>query len=391
MTQPGYDEAVASWAAHLRSGGTTTWSAWRSGDHVPAAPLHPTPDAIHLELVRRLNLAADPTGLADLADLVLTTGTPGRGRIDVPLPWPLPETEPHRFGSPPIEPDQVPVEELNRLVVGVLARLLPGVPPRPTEPEPARWPLPWRRRFRLHGSPGTVAVVRRMLLDQGLVESDWRPVHVVLGRPVEVMLGEHWAARTRHGGSVTLGTVWRRTLTAGRLPRGLDLPTVARRLDGRRHEPVHVVLGRDTQHVASLTAGVLGARETVLGPAADPTTDPALSDLTRRLNRLLTLTQGPDRVRELATTLAETVLEPTDRSGTGYPPPPPAARSWITDLAARMATDLSEAGYAVHGDLGDLSPHRAPPRAPHRGVHPEPTLGLALTACLRAWLLQGGT
>ncbi len=255
------------------------------------------------------------------------------------------------------------------------------------------------------GSPGTVAVVRRMLLDQGLVESDWRPVHVVLGRPVEVMIGEHWAARTRHGGSVTLGTVWRRTLAAGRLPRALDLPAVAHRLDGRPHEPVHVVLGRDLQHVAPLTARVLGVRETVLAPAADgragpatdpapdPATDPALSDLTRRLNRLLTLTQGPDRVRELAATLAETVLQPTDRSRAGYPPPPPAALEWTAALAARMATDLRSAGYAVHGNLGDLAPSGVTTgaRRPTRGVDPEHTLGLALIACLRAWLLQGGT
>ena len=222
MTQPGYDEGVASWSAHLRSGGTTTWSAWRATDHDPVPRLHPTPDATHLELVRRLNLAAnrsDPAGLADLADLadlVLGTGTPGRGRIDVPLPWP---STLRPFGAPPIEPDEVPAEELNRLAVGVLARLLPGVPPHRAEPEPVRWPLPWRRRFRLHGSPETVAVVRRMLLDQGLVESDWRPVHVILGRPVDVMLGEHWATRTRAGGSMTLGTVWRRALAAGQTMR----------------------------------------------------------------------------------------------------------------------------------------------------------------------------
>ena len=100
-------------------------------------------------------------------------------------------------------------------------------------------------------------------------------------------------------------------------------------------------------------------------------------------------------MRELATTLAESVLDPTDRSEARYPPPPPAARDWTADLAARMAGDLDEAGYAVHGDLGDLATARGPPQARlrgnTRGVLPEHTLGLALTACLRAWPLQGGT
>ncbi len=394
MSRPGYDEAVASWSAHLRSGGTTTWSAWRST--VPAAlpegttPHHPTPDAVHLELVRRLNLQS-ATPHPALADLVLATGTPGRGRVDVPLPWPA---EPHGFGSPPIEPDQLPAEELNRLAVGVLARLLPGVPPRPPEPGPDRWPLPWRRRFRLYGAPETVAVVRRMLLDQGLVESDWRPVHVVLGRPLDVMLAEHWAARTRRGGAMALGTVWRRRLAADRLPRGLDLPALARDLAGRPHEPVHVVVGRDPEHVAALVAGVLGVREAALAP----TTDPTLTDLTRRLNRLLTLTEGPARVRELAATLAATVLDPAAPPRSTHPAPPPRARDWAEQTARRMAHRLqggpAEAGYAVHGTLGDLSPvlpaDGRTDRPTPRGPDPDETLGLALTACLKAWTLQGG-
>ena len=181
-----YDETVAGWAAHLRSGGTTTWSAWLDRDPAPesATPPRPLPDAVHLELVRRLNEAAGGPVEA-LADRVLATGSPGRGLVDVPLSWPEGNRD---YGSPATDPALLPAEELIRLAVGVLAHLLPGVPvPREEDPSPG-WPVPWRRRFLLHGSPGTAAAVRHGLLRQGLVETDWRPTHVVLARPVEVMM-----------------------------------------------------------------------------------------------------------------------------------------------------------------------------------------------------------
>ena len=56
---------------------------------------------------------------------MLTTAAPGRGRVDVPLSWPSADQDSPRFGTPPIEPDEVPGDELVRLAVGVLARQLP--------------------------------------------------------------------------------------------------------------------------------------------------------------------------------------------------------------------------------------------------------------------------
>ena len=139
-----------------------------------ADPSRPDPTPSHLELVRRLNLAAGASGCPGWPTCVLATPSPGSRPVDVPLPWPGRRTP--RFGSPAIDPAQLPEEELIRLAVGVLARLLPGVPRPAGTPElTRRWPVPWRRRFRLHGSPGTVAAVRRGLLAQGLVETDWRP------------------------------------------------------------------------------------------------------------------------------------------------------------------------------------------------------------------------
>ncbi len=91
MSLTSYDDAVSGWAEHLRSGGTTTWAAWLDGHDQPvpspAEPRRPLPDAVHLELVRRLNMAAGRPVDA-LADRVLATASPGRGLVDVPLPWP---------------------------------------------------------------------------------------------------------------------------------------------------------------------------------------------------------------------------------------------------------------------------------------------------------------
>ena len=380
-----YERAVASWEDHLRAGGRTTWSAWReqTDSTRPATdPSRPTPDATHLELVRRLNTRPggnDP----GLHELVLHTASPGRGLVDVPLPWP---EQPRRFGTPAVEPDQLPARELIRLAVGVLARLLPGVAPTRAPQEADRWPFPWRTRFRVHGSPGTAAGVRRMLLDQGAVESDWRPTHLVVGRPLEVMLAEHWARSTRDAGILTWGTLWRRTTASG-LPAYLSLPDVAEDLATRPGESVHVVVATDAQHVAARVAQLLGRREEPLTSRADP----AEADLLRRVNRLLALTEGPGWVRELAGRLVGSVLQ--DSLPVREPPPlgvPARARTWAAETATAMADRLREAEYPVHGNPGDLVPAPHTPAGPGGGVDSSRTLELALDACVGAWHGQEG-
>jgi hypothetical protein len=389
-----YEQAVSAWAAHLRAGGTTPWSVWREHpvqDAEPAADplLRPLPDAIHLELVRRINLAAgpEPRDVAGLADRVLATASPGRGLLDVPLPWPA---APRRFGTPPVDPAQLPEDELIRLAVGVLAHALPDVPRPGPEALPSRWPAPWRRRFRLHGSPGTVAALRRGLLAQGLVETDWRPTHVVIARPVEVMMAEHWAGTVRDGGILKWSTLWRRAQAAGRLPAPIDVTAIASRLEGRlegrlggrRREPLHVVVARDVEEAAAWTADVLGA----LPVEVHGTSDSALSDLLRRLNRLTALTQGPGRVRDLARTLVATLEPDSAPRETSTLVTPPASLTWADEVAATTAEKLRHAGYAVHGDPESLAP------TPHRlsgTVDRERTLELAVAACLRSWHLRG--
>ena len=386
-----YPQAVSAWAEHLRHGGTTPWADFAAGAP-PAAPLHPLPDAIHLELVRRINSrGVVGTGTPRLVDLVLATAAPGRGLLDVPLPWP----EAPRFGTPPIEPGSVPDEELIRLAVGVLARLLPGVPTPPTAPDLVRWPVPWRRRFRLYGSPLTVAAVRGHLLRRGLVESDWRPVHLVLGRPLEVMMAEHWAATSAAGAHLQWVRLWRRAEALDALPRGLDVVAAAERLSrpvragrSRRVEPVHLVVAETLDEVAALVAETLGVRpDGIDGTAAG--TDPARTDLLRRLNRLTTVTHGPGHVRRLSARLDHVLAQvlPDAGAATG-PTVPEGAADWAratTDAAVRRT---ARAGYAVHGDPQALAPSR---NGLPGTVDRRRTLEVAVEACLRTWRLQEGS
>ena len=339
------------------------------------------PDATHLELLRRLNVAAG-AGVGGLAELVLTTGAPGRGPVDVPLPWP---GEQPRFGSRPVEPEQLSSEELVRLASGVLARLLPGVRPvAETETLPDRWPLPWRTRFRLHGSPATAHAVRRSLVLQGLVESDWRPTHVVVARPLEVMMAEHWVTRAGAGGILKWSTLWRRSVAADRLPGTLDVAATAQSLLARGDGPVHVVVARDADHAAALVAGLLGVGAAPVPPAAEHAT----ADLLRRVNRLTALECGPDRVPDLAARLAG-VLRDVVPADEAVPAPlvPRPSLDWAREAAARQADRLRTADYAVHGDPAELAP------TDHRGtgrVDRDRTLELALRACLATWQLQEG-
>jgi hypothetical protein len=371
------DEAAAGWLAHLRSGGTTTWSAYReTGARATPDRGAPPHDAAHLELLRRLN---ELTGGTDpgLQDLVLATPAPGRGALDTPLPWP---GEERRFGTPPLEPERLPDEELVRLATGVLARLLPGLPPVPPVSQPTRWPLPWRRRVQLHGSPATAAAVRGMLLGRGVVESWWRSEHVVLARPLEVMLAEHWAASTRAGGILTWRTLWRHVQATG-LPRSIDVARTARDLADGGHR-VHVVVGVDAQHVAAQAAGLLGVRESPLESGGEL----PQSDLLRRLNRVLAGTQPREHARDLVARLSTHVLPAVPAPDHVQAPfVPPAARAWARDAAAALAQDLTGAGYPVLGDPGVLAPRDpGPGRREDRVVDRSRTLQIALHACVAA-------
>lgn len=380
-----YARAVSAWAEHLRCGGTTPWSVWRSRSHSDdVALLDPTPDALHLELVRRLNERGAPDG--GLADVVLAASAPGRGMVDVPLPW-SGDGAP-RFGPPPVDPADLPADELVRMAVGVLVTLLPGVPVAEAATPPARWPLPGRRRFAVHGTPGTAEALRDAAVALGAVESGWRPVHLVVALPVEAMMAELWAARTREGDILRWETFWRKTIAAGGLPAALDAAGTATRW-GAAGRDVHVVVAEDAPEAVRLGIEVLGLRAEGVAVPAAMSPDPHAIDLLRQLNRILPLTVGADLVVPLGRVLLERVL-PGSGEGVPTPAPPDTALTWAgrqgRTAAGRLRSAGRHAGYAVHGDPDALA-HSA---GGSGALDDDRTLGLALTACLRAWQLQGG-
>ena len=378
-----YAAAVRAYADHLRAGGTTPWATWvRDLPATTAAPgplLDPLPDAVHLELLRRLNERAGAP-VVPAADVVLGTPSPGRGLVDVPLPWPGHEPA---FGSPAIDPAALPGEELLRLAAGLLTRLLPGVPPAPEGPAPDRWPLPWRSRFRVHGAPLTADVVRRGLTAAGAVESDWRPVHLVVARPVEDMVAEHWTAATRAGSILRWSAVWRRARAADRLPGPVDVAATADRLH-REGADVRVLVAPDAATATGLAARLLGVRPPP-APAPAALVDLPGSDLLRRVNRLAALGEAP---RATTRSLVQ-VLDAIPRAGTAPAPRAPrASRDWAARAAARLAEDLSRADYPVLGDLAALHPASsgAPRRSGAGTIDPDHTLEVALAACLTTLL-----
>lgn len=382
MSQVEYAEAVAPWLAHLRSGGNTPWRIWSAAPHdpAPASAVRRLPDAAHLELVRQVNLRAG-SPLPDLIDRILTTPSPGRGRHDVPVLVPQAPVPP--FGARPVNPEELPAEELLRLAVGVLAHLLPDLPADFRPPGKAPSPRPWRSRFQLHGPPGITATLRADLLRQGLLDTDWRTHHIVLAGPVESMMAEHWAARTRSGSVLKWSALWRRAQGRDAVPAQLDPVAQAQRLVRLpgRHQ-VHVVVASDPRSAAQLVAELLGATPLTLRPR--PGVVP--SDLLRRTNRLLPLTGGPDWTR-LTALLAELVDDRPDGIGdAGSLGAPEDSLTWATDWADRTGSALvagqQRAGYAVHGDPGALAPIAG---LVSRQVVPEDTLALAVDTCVRAW------
>lgn len=385
---PDHVAAVRSWTGHLRSGGTTTWSAFNTSrdeasptDDVPLN--EPLPTAPHLELLRRLNEHTAGAG-SRLAEVVLATPSPGRGQVDIPVRFPGDDPP---FGSRPVDPDrQLPVEELLRLATGVLARLVVPLEDQAhmrtrghTRVRTTGLTPPWRRRFRLHGAPLSAQALRRSLLDQGLRDTDQRAVHVVLARPLDALLAEHWAARVAGGGIVSWESLWRQASSVNRLPAPVDVTTVAGRL-AKRGAEVHVVIEPDPVGLDAVTSSLLGARAGA--PTIEPS--PAGTDLTRRVGRLLTLAAG----RERATALTGRVLpgligsSPGTRVGT-----PTALEEWAVEHAAMLADQLSAADYAVHGDPRDLAPDRS--RSLPRSVDTAATLEVALGALVRAAERQG--
>jgi hypothetical protein len=375
-----YADRVRAWAGELRTGSSQTWREFLDrpdGATEPLPPDGPLPGAAQLELVRRLAAQDGSARFAELADLVLDTAEPGRGLVDAPLPWPAVRP----VGTPPVEPDALPAEEILRACAGVLARLLAPEADLPATRSARPW-RPWRRGFTLLGAPTTVELVRGALLDRGLREGGGsRTTWFVLGGPFEDLMVQRWSARVRAGAGLRWQRLWRTAATNDRVPPGIGLPAIAQHV-ADEFDPmrVHVVLSEHPTQALRVVADVLG----VPGGRLEPRVDVLATDLLRRLNPVLGLAVGEEARRRIVSRAWPEIAAGEESEPLGAPA---AHLDWAVATGERMAGALEAAGrggrYAVHGDPAIVVPTR---RADLRRVpDPDAVLEHALLVVGRAW------
>ena len=327
------------WLRHLQAGGTTAWVDWSGPGPAGGRVL---PGAQQLELLRRLNLAGRPSEA--LVHRVLTASAPGRGRPDLELDGAVDRP---RFGPPPVDPADLPDDELLRVAANLLAEDVVAGEPVP-EPGPG-WVRPWRRRHRLLGDPALAVPLRTELIARGRPPGGRNAVVLVLGTDLGQMLADVWEHRCFGDG----GATWRRWLDSlarrDVLPPRADLLRIAEAWTGRPGRGrVDVVL--DPAAVPDL----VGVRR--LSPPPPPVAADA-ADLARRVSAVLSLLVTPPR-REV---LLRQTLRPRLAGAAGPPVVlPEEHRAWVHDRAVRMRDGLLNAGYAVHGDPDALLPRERP-------------------------------
>lgn len=344
------------WVAHLRDGGTTPWRDWSAAGEPRGRIL---PGAQQLELLRRINEVGRPG--ADLATRVLDASAPGRGRPDLELAGAVERLD---FGPPPVDPADLPDDELLRVAASVLADevVAAGLP----APATAARPRLWRTRYRLLGDEVIAQPMRDALVAQGRPPGGRGSTILVVGTDVGTMLTHAWSARSLAEGAGPWRD-WLASATRGRsLPRRVDVLATAREWNTKAHGRVRVVLD------PALVPALVGVRRL---PGPPPLSADAL-DLARRVALVLGLLAVPDRKRAL---LHETFV-PRLAAHPGEPLVLPAEhRAWAHARAVRVRDALLRAGYPVHGDPDSLLPQD------HAGT-PEPTdagvLGLALRLML---------
>jgi hypothetical protein len=322
------------WVAHLRDGGTTPWAAWQgrapTGEQ---AGLH-LPGAQQLELLRRLNVVGRPG--ERLAQRVLATSAPGRGRPDLGLVGVLPES---RYGPPPVDPADLPLDELVRVATSLIAEDVVAA----GDPPPARPPRRIRRRYRLLGDPELARPLREALIADGRPPGGTSPTVVVVGADLDRMLAHVWTARSFGAGvrpwpdyvasesahrrmspRIDLAAVaarWAGRVGSGRVHVVLDAPERAARLAGRRRAvPDRVELSADAVELARRTAPVVGTLVT-------PERRSLL--MWHRLRPVLAAYDGPP-VRV-----------------------PEHHHPWLVEQTADLRRRLERGDYAVHGHLAE--------------------------------------
>lgn len=364
------------WVAHLRAGGTTPWAQWTAAGE-PAgggARPHVLPGAAQLELLRRLNLA-DPgrTPDARLVDRVLTVTPPGRAVAErelVGAAWD------DRFGMPPVDPAELPDEEVLRSATHLLAQDLVAAGP---VPRPVPRQRPWRRRVAVAGDPWLRSELQRSLTASGHAPRPGGRV-VVVGAPLPVMLADAWThacyERPVAGWEEWLEQ-WR---DSGGLPPGVGLAAIAQRWAERvGPRRVQVVLDE------SLVPRALGRRG--LAPVRRP--GRTTSALARRIAVSLDLLAPVAEHRAL---LRDGLLPrlPDDCFDSDLPVVPPEHQGWVAERGDRMAGRLRRSGYAVAPRQWSIVGHDTPEgTAPLAGGGSGEALELALRLLREGRLTDG--
>ena len=365
-----YDDAVAGWFDHLRGGGTRTWERWLPNSTPATAGTGALrSSSLQLELVRRLAEGGELPRFGTLADEIVATPAFGRGRTEVPLPWP----EAPAYGPRPVAPEDLPAPELLRVAAPLLARLVQRLPGTAAPPQvgAGRW---WRRAVTLAGPPDLVHPLRRQLLTAGLRRSGRNATRIVLAAPFEQAMFGLWADRVRAGASVRWARFWQIRSHADRVPPPLDAARLILGAPGS-----HLVIAVDPDLVARAVAELSGVPVT---PPALPTW--AAVDLRRRLNRVVEATTPAEQRTLLGERLTALLPDDTDR----VVPPPRAEREWASTTAARLAADVTglaaAGGYPVHGNPADLV-GASDPGVDAPVTTADRTLRLALVAVRAAW------
>ena len=326
------------WVAHLRDGGTTPWSAWGSDAVADEQSSRYLPGAQQLELLRRLNQRGrDGHRLPSpqLADRLLGTSAPGRGRPDLGLVGVLPDSG---FGPPPVDPALLPADELVRVATALIAEdtVAAGDPLEPATPRLLR------RRYRALGDPEVAGTIRARLRADGRPPGGRRATVVVVGSDLASMLVHIWTARAL-GAGVRPWAAWlaaevRRPTLAPRA----DLASLADewvpRVGASR---VHVVLD-DPRRATRLVAGRRGRI-----PMPPPLSADAIG-LARRTSPVVGTLVSPERRTALMRHRLRPVLA-------AHPGPslriPARHRAWLEEQTARLRSRLATGDYAVHGAL----------------------------------------
>ncbi|MEP9384310.1 hypothetical protein [Nocardioides sp. KR10-350] len=353
------------WAAHLRAGGTTPWAAWRG--EAPAEPVMAgaLPGAEQLELLRRLNLTG-PVPQA-LAERVLTTTAPGRGRRGLPLAGDGP---PPAYGVAPVDPAGLGSAELLRGASLLLAQdLVAGA----VDPEPrSRWRRRLRARYRIAGDGWLTGPLRDELGRRGRPEGGRGMTVYVVGAPVDEMLCDVWTARCFGQGVVAFDTWLDRVVRRGGLPARADLVRIARWWVERiGRERVRVVLDPNRLPELLGTRGPLPGRPRISADAAE---------VARQVGPALALLVGPE---ERARLLRRGLLPRLRRVSPPTPASPALAvpgrhRDWVATQARAQRDALVADGYDFCGDPDLLLPRQAAAPAA-TGPAPDTERALALT------------